>query len=199
MSTTKNPFGISDYLGEGGAGLSPHGSGPTDGLPNLRGLLRLVMASIFQPYASVTALTASLAKNRGDGQIAVEQDTYTLWVWKAASADAASATVIAPTDVGAGAGRWEQLVGPGGIPNIQVGQAVLAVGTTGALPATVTANSRFFFGRHAVNASTALGELTANTIVVGAPGSFKIVAATLATPGTPLAGDLSTVDWLIIG
>lgn len=60
----------------------------------------------------------------------------------------------------------------------------------------VTASSMIFLSRLGINGSTALGELTVANIVNGM--SFDVYAATLATPGTPLTGDTSTVSWLII-
>jgi hypothetical protein len=60
----------------------------------------------------------------------------------------------------------------------------------------LASTSRITLGRSAVNASTALGELAALTAdrVTGGSGSFIVRALTLGTPGTPLAGDLSSVE-----
>lgn len=197
---TVNAFGVSDLLGSGGAGLSPGGSGPSDGTKNLRDLLRAILGAIFPAYANATALTASKAANRQDGQFVVKLDDYSLWTWQAASSAAAGTTVIAPTDVGVGAGRWVQVLGGGGLPGqLQTGQATLVAGSATGIAATITANTKFFFSRQSVGASTAVGELTAASIVQGAPGSFAIKSVTDATPGTAVAGDVSVVNWLAIG
>lgn len=101
-------FGVIDSMGSGGSGLAPDGASCKPG-DDLRSKLRTILAAIFPPYADSTALTASLAKNRADGQGAFKLDDYSLWVWKNADATAADATHIAPTDVGVGAGRWVKL------------------------------------------------------------------------------------------
>ncbi len=55
-------------------------------------------------------MTSGLAKNRKDGMLCTVLATYSIYVWQAGSTATPSATVIAPTDVGAGAGRWVQKV-----------------------------------------------------------------------------------------
>lgn len=80
--------------------------------------------------------------------------------------------------------------------NARIGQATLTAGTVTVANTSVTANSRIFLTRNAVNASTALGILTVGTITANT--SFVINAATQGTPGTPLAADVSTVNWYII-
>lgn len=80
--------------------------------------------------------------------------------------------------------------------NARIGQATLSGGTITVANTSVTANSRIFLTRNAVNASTALGILTVGTITANT--SFVIYAATAGTPGTPLAADVSTVNWLIV-
>lgn len=107
MTATKDAFGVSDQLGVGGSLLSPKGGSAPSGHPkDLQALLRLAFSNHYAPYADVAGLTASKAKNRADGQIAIKLDDYSLWVWEAASATAADGTHIAPTDVGVGVGRW---------------------------------------------------------------------------------------------
>lgn len=105
--TTRNALGIDDNFGSGGTGLSPDGgSGPHVG-NNLRDELRVTRGALWTPgYANSAALTASLAANRQRGQLAVKLDDLSVWMWNDTSAAAADATHIAPTDVGAGAGRW---------------------------------------------------------------------------------------------
>lgn len=80
--------------------------------------------------------------------------------------------------------------------NARIGQATLTLGTVTVANTSVTANSRLFISRQAVNGSTALGELTEGTVSVGT--SFVIYAATVGTPGTPLAADVSTVNWMLV-
>lgn len=204
---TPNSLGVSDQLGVGGTGISPQGSsGPAKGLADLQTLLRNLLASIWQPYASTGALTASLALNRSDGQVALRLSDYSLWTWEAASVAGASATVIVPTDVGAGAGRWVALATTPGAAvtlatlGIQSGSNLLVAGVSAAIAATITANSRIVATRKALNASTAAGGLSALTAdrAIGAPGSFKITSVKPAD-GTTETGDASTVDWHIIG
>ena len=98
---------ISDTFGQGAANIPPSGGG---GIPSLRDALRASLAAISPPYATTTALTASKAADRVDGQLTVTLDAYSLWVWKATDTTGASSTVIVPTDVGAGAGRWVRKV-----------------------------------------------------------------------------------------
>lgn len=99
--------GIPNRLGEGGAHLA---AGKSAGDPGIDEILQGLGGRVGGPYADSTALTASLAENRGDGQLAVKLDDYSIWVWKNASVTAADATHIAPTDVGVGAGRWVRAV-----------------------------------------------------------------------------------------
>lgn len=105
-------LGIEEEFGQGGQGVS-------DG--TLRDALRNQNAKTGGPYADATALTASLAINRYDGQMALKKDDHTLWAWNATSTASAGATVIVPTDVGVGAGRWHA-----------VSNATGATGSTGA-------------------------------------------------------------------
>lgn len=205
MTTTPNALGVSDQLGSGGTGLSPEGgSGPSDGLPNLQALLRLLFGSIWQPYANAAALTASLAINRSDGQVALRLSDYTLWAWEAESVAAAGATVIVPTDVGGGAGRWVQFAtaaSAASLPGlgIQSGTGVLVNGVSAAIAATITANSRIVVTRKDANGSAAIGILGAATAdrVVGAPGSF--IVRSLSAAAAAVAGDESSFDYHIIG
>jgi len=94
---------IQDQFGSAGANIPPSGAG---GTPSLRDVLRVLLDVTGAPYADSTALTASLAKDRVDGQVVVKMDDYTKWTWKAADSTAADTTHIAPTDVGVGDGRW---------------------------------------------------------------------------------------------
>lgn len=80
--------------------------------------------------------------------------------------------------------------------NARMGQATLVLGTVTVANTSITANTRIFLSRASNNASTALGNLQPGTVTVGT--SFVIEAGTAATPDTPVAGDLSTVNWLLI-
>ena len=77
-----------------------------------------------------------------------------------------------------------------------IGSVTLASGTATVATTSVTASSLIITWRQSVGASTALGELTVGTITPAT--SFVISADTQATPGTPLAADLSVVGWMII-
>lgn len=77
-----------------------------------------------------------------------------------------------------------------------IGTVALAVGTATVATTAVTANSLILLTRQAINLSTAMGALSIANLVAGV--SFDIVAETPGTPGTPLAGDLSTILWVII-
>ena len=68
--------------------------------------------------------------------------------------------------------------------------ATLVLGTVTVTDARCTATSRIYLTRVAVNSSTALG----NEMAVAGAGSYVITARTPGTPGTPLAGDLSTFN-----
>src|SRR5882672_2321302 len=99
--TTQRFGDITDNFGSGGSNVVPG-----QGVPNMRDGLRAALGSFAPPYADSTAMTASLAKDRVDGQVTVLLSDYTKWTWKAADAAAADSTHVAPTDVGVGAGRW---------------------------------------------------------------------------------------------
>lgn len=81
----------------------------------------------------------------------------------------------------------------------QSGVATLTNGDSGAIAATVTANTRIVIGGKSPN-TTALtvtyAALTGDR-VVGAPGSFNIKA--LLADGTINVADQSTVDWIAFG
>ena len=96
---------IDAQFASGGAGLIPG-----QGRSNLPDALRTLLGLHHIAVPTTATLTAGLAKNRKDGMLCVVLASYSIWVWQAASVVAASATVIAPTDVGAGAGRWVQKV-----------------------------------------------------------------------------------------
>lgn len=98
---------IADRFGSGGANSAPSGA---EGNPTHRNVARSILGAITPQFADTTALTASLAADRVNGQLAVRVSDYSIWVWKPADATAVDATHIAPTDVGVGAGRWVQKV-----------------------------------------------------------------------------------------
>ena len=75
------------------------------------------------------------------------------------------------------------------------GTATLINGTITISTTAVTSNSLIKVWRQNVGSSTAMGFLTVGTIVAGV--SFQVFAATAATPGTPLANDLSLIGWSI--
>lgn len=110
MTIRKSALG---QFGVGGAQLAPGGG---SGTPNLPEVVRSFMDRCSAPYADAAALTASKAADRADGQLAVRLDDYSLWVWQAASTASAGSTVIVPTDVGVGAGRWVRKVALGTPP-----------------------------------------------------------------------------------
>ena len=113
MGTSKNglpPFSPSDVqktptstpdFGSGGRSLIPN-----QGYPAVGPILYALLQRIATAAANVAALQATVENDRADGQLVVTLDTYTLWVWKNADTTAADAAHIAPTDVGAGAGRF---------------------------------------------------------------------------------------------
>ncbi len=193
------PSDIVDTFGSGGSNVVPG-----QGVPNLRDLFRDILGRIYAPVANVAALQATLAADRVDGQQVVTLDTYTVWVWKVADATAADSTHVAPTDVGAGAGRWVADASSVESPDtpatigLSSGTSVLVNGQSAAIVATVTASSRIVVTRSGLAASTALGQLTTGTRVNGAPGSFKVTAQKSDTTGLE-AGDQSTFDWYILG
>lgn len=76
------------------------------------------------------------------------------------------------------------------------GSVTLASGTATVATSSVTTNSLILIWRQGVGASTALGELSVGTIVNAT--SFVVYAATVGTPGTPLATDASSVGWMIV-
>jgi hypothetical protein len=76
------------------------------------------------------------------------------------------------------------------------GTVTLSSGTATVATSAVTANSIIFLTRTGVGASSALGELTIASI--SANTNFVINAATVGTPGTPLATDASVVGWMIV-
>lgn len=182
---------IKDTFGQGGANIPPAGGG---GTPSMRDVLRAALAAHGSAYANVAALQASLAANRVDGQVVVKLDDYTLWVWNAASATAADASHIAPTDLAGGNGRWIPVQA-----DLQSGRSVLVNGVSAAIAANISPTSRIFITRALKNASTAYGFLDVLDAdrVTGTPGSF-IVRSHDATSAA-VAGDQSSFDWLVIG
>ncbi len=89
----------------GGTGLVP-----SQGKVSVADALRTLLGAVHLQVATTSVLTATKAKNRKDGQLAVVLADHSVWMWWAADASSASATVIVPTDVGVGAGRWKQKV-----------------------------------------------------------------------------------------
>lgn len=82
---------------------------------------------------------------------------------------------------------------------IQSGVATLTAGDSGAIAATVTANTRILVTLKTANTTTLTTGYAAlsGDRSVGAPGSFKIKAIVAA--GTINIADVSTVDWIAIG
>jgi hypothetical protein len=79
------------------------------------------------------------------------------------------------------------------------GTAMLVAGqVTGIAAPNMSATSRIFVTRSAVNASTALGELDVTARTTGAGAVFTVTADTVGTPGTPLAADVSSFDWMVL-
>jgi len=76
------------------------------------------------------------------------------------------------------------------------GTATLAAGTATVLNTTIEATDLVFLSRSAVNASTALGNLS---YTINAGVSLVIDALDNSTPGSVIAGDLSDVSYLIVG
>jgi len=112
MGTSKNgqpPFSLSDVqpiAGEDTFGSGGSNVAPNQGVPAMGAVLLDIMKRHAKQVASPTALQAIVSADRADGQLILTLDTYTLWAWEPANATAADATHIAPTDVGAGAGRF---------------------------------------------------------------------------------------------
>jgi hypothetical protein len=190
---------IIDTFGSGGSNVVPH-----QGVPNMRDLFRDLLSRSYLAVANVAALQATLAADRADGQQVVTLDTYTVWVWKIADATAADSAHIAPTDVGAGAGRWvsetaapESPDTPAGI-GLSAGTSVLVNGQSATIAATITASSRIMVTRSGLAASTAIAELMAGSRVIGAPGSFRVSSQKDDASGLQ-AGDQSTFDWYVLG
>jgi hypothetical protein len=75
------------------------------------------------------------------------------------------------------------------------GVATLAAGEVTVTTSASDVNAIILLTRTAVNASTTLGELRVRQKNVG---NFIITSATIGTPGTPEAGDLSDVQWVIL-
>jgi hypothetical protein len=196
---TFNLSDIPDSFGSGGANLVPG-----QGVPNLRDVLRDLLSRNAAPVANVAALQATLAANRVDGQRVTTLDTYTSWLWKAADTTAADATHVAPTDVGAGAGRWVAEATTPAAPDtpatigLSSGIGVLVNGVSATIAANITSSSRIVVTRTGIAASTAIAELIAGTRVLGTPGSFRVTSEKDDTSGVQ-TGDQSTFDWHIVG
>jgi hypothetical protein len=127
--TSKNgaaPFSPSDVdpnkFGSGGANIAPN-----QGVPAMGRVLNDLLGRVASPVANVTALQATLAADRVDGQTVLTLDTYTFWVWKATDATAADANHIAPTDLAGGAGRFVNLAVSSGSGQGQVQHVVIDI------------------------------------------------------------------------
>jgi hypothetical protein len=210
MTTTPNAFGIDDEFGSGGIGLAPDGASGASSSPqsppftaanNARDLFRAGLGALWAyGYANAAGLTASKAINRQTGQLVVKQDDFSLWIWEGANAASATATVIAPTDVGAGAGRWVQLVGPAAQAEAGFlkGTGTLVAGVASAIAAPgMTATSRIMVTRSGAGSSTAVGELTVTARTTGGTSTFTVTSLQPATPASTQTADVSTFDWLV--
>jgi len=194
-----NVSDIVDTFGSAGSNVPPN-----QGIPNLRDLFRDVLGRLSAPVANVAGLQATLAANRVNGQLILTLDTYTTWVWKASDATAADSTHVAPTDVGAGAGRWvaetttpEAADTPATI-GLSSGSGALVNGASGAIAANITSSSKIVVTRNSAASSTAIGQLITGTRVNGSPGSFRVSAEKSDMSGVE-TGDQSTFDWYVIG
>lgn len=99
------------------------------------------------------------------------------------------------SDVVAGAANWSQ-ISSGSLPVVlSSGNVTLTAGEATVADATLTATDLVFLSRTAVNASSALGSLAA-TVTAGV--SFDIDAEDPANPGTAIAGDVSTVNYMVV-
>jgi hypothetical protein len=197
------PFSPSDVdptkFGSGGRSYAPN-----QGYTAAPAILHQLLQRIAFAMANTAALQATVEADRKDGMVVVTLDTYTIWVWEDASAAGADSTHIEPTDTAAGSGLGRfvavattpQTLGNLGI---QTGSGVLTAGASGNVAATITASSKVFVTRTAVNASTTLGELAVTNKTIGAPGHFVVDAETVGTPATPQAGDASSFDWMVVG
>jgi hypothetical protein len=190
---------IADSFGSGGSNIVPG-----QGIPNLRDILRDLLARVAAPVANVAALQATEAEDRVDGQQVTTLDTYTTWVWRAADATAVDGTHIAPTDVGAGIGRWvavattpEAADTPATI-GLSSGSGTLVNGVSVAIAANITASSKVVVTRNSFAASTAIGELVVGSRVNGSPGHFVLTSEKTDMSGVEV-GDQSTFDWFVIG
>ncbi len=188
---------IKDGFGSGGGNVVPN-----QGVPNRRDAFRALLGAIAGAYADTTAMQASLAADRVDGQVVIRLSDYSFWVWKNADATAADATHIKPTDVTNG--RFVALATTPasqslGDLGIQRGTGTLVNGVSAAIAANIAAGSRIVALRKDVATSTALGLLAAlpTDRVNGAPGSFKITSQRAATLATE-TDDQSTFDYIII-
>lgn len=104
-------FGVSDGFGSGGAGIVP--GAPfmgEDGVEeDLAGLLRGGRNRIAGSVASVAAMKAIAAADRGAGMIVVKTDDGSLWRFHATSTVTGDdVVVVTPT---AGSGRWLRMPG----------------------------------------------------------------------------------------
>lgn len=170
------PFSPSDVdpnlFGAGGNGIVPG-----QGIPAMGPLFIALLQRIATPVANVAALQATVQADRADSQLIMTLDTYTLWSWENASTTAASATVIEPSDVTAGAnsgnGRYVAMVAASGsagaaAAGVQVQNIALTLTNVNALGAVLSGtiagvalptNARFL-GTEQVIATEAAGNTT---------------------------------------
>ena len=218
---TPNTFGVSDQLGVGGTGLAPQGgSGPSDKTPDLQTHLRNLYGTHYLPYANAAALTASLAGNRKDGQLVLKLDDYSLWVWQNGSAAAADAQHIAPTDVGAGVGRWVQVVGSsaavgaGGVRQVAFAQSpALLLATDRLIEVDVTGGAVTVnmdaapVAREIHEIANTAGDASVNNITVGGngktvedPNNLGTFAAnvTIRVKGAEVTWEYDGAKWVIV-
>jgi hypothetical protein len=181
---TINYGDILDSFGSGGANVPPN-----QGVPSLRDAIASTLARHHSAVANTTALQATLAKNRVDGQLVVKLDDYSVWAWEAASAAGADSTHVAPTDVGVGAGRWVKQLAASGADQGEVQHVTIDIPLT-----TIQAQTSgvpFNVGA-ALPANARLLAIEENTIQVLGGGSISAgtlkVQNTAETAGAVLGG-----------
>lgn len=196
------PFSPSDVdplkFGSGGKGYAP-----SQGYTAAPQLFHQILQRLGYALANTAALQATVEADRKDGMMVVTLDTYTLWVWRDASTDGTSSTVIEPTDTaaGSGSGRWEAVATTAQTLSqlgIQTGTSTLVNGVSPNVSATIGASTRIQCTRTAVNASTAIADLTVTNKTNGSPGHFVVTALRAASVATE-TGDESSFDWIAIG
>lgn len=195
---------ILDTFGSGGSNLPPG-----QGVTNLRDVLRVLLGAIGGAVANVAALEAVGPADRQDGMQVVALDTYTVFVWQVGNTTSPDATHVRPNDISGGnPGRWVSAgegstgaTGPtGASAAIVTGTSTLSTGVSPSISCpNLSASSRVFVNRTALNASTALGLLSSLSAdrVTGASGNFLIKSEKTDASGVQTA-DFSSVEWLVI-